>query len=313
MKATRVPHGNRPRRPRSIAALLLGLVAAVSLGGCSAISQAAGTPCPSDGLRLGVEPGAGDPAALETAYEALGDALAEELDCSVGIRLFDSSGDAVEAMAAGELDVAQFSALTYAVASERVAVTPVATFGMPNGNLSAYTVGIWVAADSGLQSRSQLAGRTLALGAKGTAAGDVLPRSALAEAGLAARDVRISYTGGHDAALAALRDGEADAAEVDSRALAAAVADDSFDQDAYRPVWESGVIPNDPFVLAPDLSEELAGAVEEALLGIAPEAIEGAAAQAGVDAGGRLVGVDEITYAEVTALVEALGVDDGDL
>lgn len=312
MKATRVNHPNPSRASRTIAGLLLGALAVVSLGACTAMSQAAGISCPADGVRFGVA-APGDPAELEGAYTVLGDALAEELDCSVVVRIIDGHAGLVEAVESGELELAQFSAVGYVVAAERVAVRPVATFGMPNGNLSGYTAGIWVSADSGIASLAQLEGRTLALGARGSTSGDHLPRMALADANLTGDKVLISYAGGHTAALEALRNGSAEAAEIDSPTLAAAVADGTFDPDAYRQIWESGVIPGDPIVLAPGVSEELAEAVPKALLSLSPDVIDEAAAHAGVDPGGRMVGVDEVTYAQVASLVGVVGIGEEDV
>lgn len=309
MKATRVHH---EKSVRTVAGLLLGMLTAVSLSACTAVSQASDTTCPEGGIRFGADPSA-DTAELEGAYTVLGDALAAELGCSVQIRFFDGYAGELEAVENGELEVAQFSALGYAVASESTAMTPVATFGMPNGNLSGYTAGIWVAADSGISTPAQLEGRTLALGAQGTTSGDILPRRALDDANLTPDEVRISYTGGHSAALDALRNRSVDAAGIDSGTLAAAVADGTFDQEAHRQIWESGVIPNDPIVLSPDVGEELAEAIVEGLLNLSPEAVEQVAADVGVDPGGRLVSVDEITYAEVIALVETLGIGEEDV
>ncbi|GAB3159367.1 hypothetical protein GCM10027059_05490 [Myceligenerans halotolerans] len=309
MKATRVHH---EKPARTIAGLLLGMLTAASLSACTAVSQASDTTCPEGGIRFGAGP-SGNAAELEGAYTVLGDALEAELGCAVQVRMFDDYAGEVEAMERGELEVAQFSAIGYAVASEDIAVTPVATFGMPNGNLSRYTTGIWVAADSGISNPAQLEGRTLALGAQGTTSGDILPRRALDDANLTPDEVRISYTGGHAAALDALRNRSVDAAEIDSRTLATAVADGTFDQDAHRQIWESGMIPNDPIVLSPEVDEELADAIVDALLNLSPEAIEQIAADAGVDPAGKLVGVDEITYTEVIALVESLGIGEEDI
>ncbi|MBL0886060.1 phosphate/phosphite/phosphonate ABC transporter substrate-binding protein [Myceligenerans indicum] len=309
MKATRVHHTTPIR---AIVGLTLAALVATSLSACTPASLAAGNVCPEQGIRFGVQP-SGDSANLEGAYTALADAMAEELDCSVVVRIFDSYAHTVDAMEAGELEIAQFSALGYAVASEKMAVTPVATFGMPNGNLSSYSAGIWVAADSGITRPGQLAGRTLALGAKGSASGDILPRKALADANLAAGDVRISYSGGHVAALDALTSGSAEAAEIDSRTLAAALADGSFDPDDYRHIWESGVIPDDPIVMAPEVSEELSEAVSDTLLNVAPAAIEGVAEHAGVTPGGRMVGVNDVAYAEAVDVVDTLGIDEANL
>ncbi|MBE1874156.1 phosphate/phosphite/phosphonate ABC transporter substrate-binding protein [Myceligenerans pegani] len=309
MKATRVHH---QKPARTIAGLLLVVLTATSLGACAAVSQASDTTCPEGGIRFGAD-SSGNPAELEDAYAAFGDALAEELGCAVGVRIFDSHAGEVEAVENGELEIARFSALGYAVAAERVAVTPVVTFGMPNGNLSGYTAGIWVPADSAVTTPAQLEGRTLALGAEGTTSGDLLPRGALADANLSPDQVRISYAGGGAAALDALRNDTAEAAVIDSRTLAAAVADGRFDPDVHRQIWESGVIPNDPIVLSPHVDEELAEAIVEALLDVPPEAIEQVAASAGVDPGGKLVGVDEVTYAEVVALVDSSGIGEEDV
>lgn len=301
-----------PRKAvRTAATLLVGALAVTGLGACASTPRAAAAECPDPGVVLGVEPYE-KPATLETAYVPLGKALSRELGCPVEIRVLDNHAAVVDALGNGEIQLAHLTPTGYAVAAQETEMTPAVTFGMPNGNMGTYTAAIWVPADSAVTRPAELAGHSLALGAQGTTSGDTLPRRALADANVADQ-VEISYTGGHDAALAALVSGAADAAEIDSRTLVKALADGRFDAGAHRQIWESGAVPNGPIVVAPDLAEKFTADVEEALLGLEPRAVRKVGALLGIAPGGRMVGVDDIAYTELLTMVDVLGLGSQDV
>ncbi|WP_344102375.1 phosphate/phosphite/phosphonate ABC transporter substrate-binding protein [Myceligenerans crystallogenes] len=307
----------RPTAPARLVRLAAGLAvcafAAGTLGACAtAASQAADTVCPADGIRYGVQP-QGNPAELELAYAGFAAALSDELDCPVEVKVFEDPAAVVAALDEGTIQIVHLTPVGYAVVSRTAGATPVATFSRPNGNMATYKSAIWVPADSGIAVPGDLAGHTLALGKQGTTQGDILPRKALADARIPLGEVGVTYTGGQQESLAALVNGEAEAAQIDSQTMAAAVAAGEFEPDAHRMIWESGAVPSDPIVVPDGSGEAFVTAVEAALLNLEPDPVGKVGAKIGLAPGGRLVGIDDIAYTELGALVDSLSLTAADL
>lgn len=212
----------------------------------------------------------------------------------------------------GELDVAVFGPLGYVFAERRADARAVASFGLADGTLSSYTAGLWVPVDSPVRTVADLAGHTLALGSTGSTSGDALPRFALREAGVAEEDLEITYAGGHPEALLALTNGTVDAAEINSQTLATAEREGTIDPAAFRQVWESEPIPNDPVTVAGALGDEFRDAVQEALLDLDTEDVEQIGQYLDVDPAGPLVAVDKSTYQPLFDLADTLGLTEDD-
>ncbi|GAA1195220.1 phosphate/phosphite/phosphonate ABC transporter substrate-binding protein [Prauserella alba] len=278
---------------------------------CGTAQDGAGGACPDGGVRFGIEPYE-DPAKLTPAYRVLADALQRKLDCNVELKVVDDYSGEVLAMRNEQLELAQFGPLGYVFASRKADAEPLVSFADAEGRLTTYTGGIWVPKDSDIQDIEDLRGRTLALGAVGSTSGDALPRYALREAGLAERNVRIDYAGGHPEALLALTNGKVDAAEINSQQLAAAKAEGTFDESRYRRIWESDPIPNDPITVRGSLAPEFKNRVKEALLDLAPADVEKVGQYLDVDPPGPLVEVDEKTYRPLFRLADTLGLSEDD-
>lgn len=294
---------------RAALALSLSTLALTACGGPAAPESPT---CPGGEIRFGVEPFE-DPARLTPAAQVLADSLSESLDCPIDLTITEDYSAEVLAMQNGRLDIAIFGPLGYVFASERARAEPLASFGDADGRLSSYTAGIWVPAGSDITSIEQLRGRSLALGSVGSTSGDALPRQALAEAGIAETDVRIDYAGGHPEALLALTNGAVDAAEINSQQLASATDAGSFDPSAYRQVWTSDPIPNDPITVRGDMDPAFKHAVRDALLNLPPEAVGEIGALLDVSPPGPLVAVDRSTYQPLFDLAAALGLTEEDV
>lgn len=293
----------------AVALLGLGLTA------CSSSADAAGgeasETCPNGKIRFGILPYE-DPDRLEPAYQVLAEALSEKLDCPVEVSITEDYAAEVLAMENDQLEIAQFGPLGFVFANERADATALVSFGDAEGQPTTYTGGIWVAADSDIETLDDLKGHTLALGSPGSTSGDALPMSALVSAGIDS-EVSWDYAGGHPEALLALTNGAVDAAQINSQTLATAEAEGSFDASDYRQIWESAEIPNDPVTVRGNLPQEFQDAVKEALLSLDAADVEQVGAFLGVDPAGPLIEVDDDTYQPLFDLAKTMGLTEEDV
>ncbi|RBP68181.1 phosphonate transport system substrate-binding protein [Brevibacterium sanguinis] len=297
----------------TLSALAAAAVAApLVLSGCSTEAANASPTCPDGEINFGIEPFE-DPKKLEPAYQVVAESLSKSLDCPVKVQVLEDYSAEVLAMQNGKLDLGQFGPLGYVFASERAGAEPLVSFGTADGALSSYTGGIWVAKDSPIQTLEDLRGKDLALGSVGSTSGDVLPRSALAEAGIAEDDLNLNYAGGHPEALLALTNGSVDAAQINSQTQGTAEAEGTFDPEQFRQIWTSEPIPNDPITVAEDADPEFKKAVKEALLNLPTQDIEKVAAFLDVTPPGPLVEVTKDDYQPMFDLATTMNLTEEDV
>ncbi|MBY6682105.1 phosphate/phosphite/phosphonate ABC transporter substrate-binding protein [Rhodococcus sp. BP-316] len=301
------------RVSRSTAAVITVAVTTLALGACGSGGDAvdASPTCPGGTIRFGVEPFE-DPAKLTPAFQVVGEALSEKLNCPVEVTVVDNYSAEVLAMRNGQLELGVFGPLGYVFASQEADARPLASFGTADGVLSTYTAGVWVPKDSDIQSIEDLRGRSLALSEPGSTSGDALPRMALRDSGMQDSDVSITYAGGHPEALLALANGKVDAAEINSQQLATSTGEGQFDTSQFRQVWASDPIPNDPITVAGGTSEEFQKAVADALLDLPADAVAEAGALLDVEPAGQLLPVDKSTYQPLFDLATTLGLTSED-
>ncbi|GAA4046055.1 phosphate/phosphite/phosphonate ABC transporter substrate-binding protein [Nonomuraea soli] len=298
-------------RPRLLALAAAAALALTACGTDATPTQAAAT-CPNGKIRFGIEPYE-DPAKLKPAYQVLADALSKQLNCPVELTVVEDYSAEVLAMRNGQLELAQFGPLGFVFASEKAGAQPLASFADAKGALTTYTAGIWVPADSPIKAIGDLKGRSLALSSPGSTSGDALPRFALKQAGLAESDLKLDYAGGHPEALLALANGKVEAAEINSQQLATAAAEGSFDPAAFRQIWTSDPIPNDPITVSGKASPAFREAVSQALLRLKPEDVAKVGAFLDVDPPGPLVAVTKETYQPLFDLAATLGLTEKDV
>lgn len=298
-------------KPRHAALVIAALTLTLTACGESSDSAASTPTCPNGKIRFGVEPFE-DPAKLTPAFQVVGEALSEKLNCPVEVTVVDSYSAEVLAMRNGQLELGVFGPLGYVFASQEADARALASFGTADGQLSTYTAGIWVPKDSDISSIDDLRGRTLALSEPGSTSGDALPRMALRKSGMQDNDVKITYAGGHPEALLALANGKVDAAEINSQQLATSTGEGQFDTSKFRQVWTSDPIPNDPITVAGGTSPEFQKAVADTLVDLPPDVVAEAGALLDVAPAGQLLPVDKSTYQPLFDLAEALGLTSKD-
>lgn len=300
------------RLTRALAASVAIVMTAVTAVGCSSDASADSPTCPNGKIAFGIEPFE-DPTKLKPAYQVLADALEEKLDCPVELNVLEDYSAEVLAMQNGKLDLGQFGPLGYVFASDRAGAEPLASFGLADGKLSAYTAGIWVPKDSPIQSVKDLKGKDLALGSVGSTSGDVLPRYALKQEGIEDADLKINYAGGHPEAMLALTNGTVDAAQINSQTLATAKSEGTFDESKFRQIWKSEEIPNDPITVRGDAPDEFKKAVEDALLNLETKDVEKVGAFLDVTPPGPLIKVTKETYKPLFDLAETMNLSEEDV
>jgi len=205
-KDARVEFVRTIRCPGRRAALrLLGVGAAAGAGLRPA---AAGVPTLT--LRVTAIPDE-SPTELARKFAPLGRYLGTRLGADVEWTPVTDYAAAVEALINGKVDLAWFGGFTFVQASARSGgkVIPLVERAEDAKFRSVFITG----SDSGIATLADLRGRTLSFGSPSSTSGHLMPRNALLEAGIdPERDLRrISYSGAHDATIAAVAGGKVDA------------------------------------------------------------------------------------------------------
>ncbi|WP_291795410.1 phosphate/phosphite/phosphonate ABC transporter substrate-binding protein, partial [Brevibacterium sp.] len=278
----------------------------------SSQASAESATCPDGKIEFGIEPFE-DPTKLEPAYQKLAEALGESLDCEVAVSGLADYSAAGLAMPAGTRALGQFGPLGYVFASQRADAEALASFGTADGELSTYRGGIWVPKDSEVRGIEDLPGHDLALGSVGSTSGDVLPRSALAESGIAEDQLNINYAGGHPEALLALTNGTVDAAQINTQTLTSAQEAGTFDPSGFRQIWESEDIPNDPITVRGDADPAFKTAVQDALLDLDPAVLEEIGGFLDFSPAGQMLEVTDETYQPLFDLAETMNLTEEDV
>jgi len=272
----------RRKRPRRLPARLAALLATALLA--SACGAADDTPAGSADrgqavgpLRVGLIPNI-SPEQQSARYAPFGEYLAEQLDRDVELFVASSYAGVVQAMAAGQLDLAYFGGITYLQAERQVAVEPLVTEIDAMTGTSRYLSAIVVRADSPHRSLGDLldAGGSLALGDVASTSGSYAPRAMIVAAGARCetRDLRVcpplasvEFTGGHDAAAQAVLQGRSDAAGLELRILRRLEQQGAVPEGALRVIAQREV-EGYPWVARAAIGRETMDAIIEAFLAI---------------------------------------------
>jgi len=214
-------------------------------------------------------------------FQPLFDAMSQSTGLHFEVHTGQSYAAVIESMCTGLAEIAWFGPMSSIEARERGCAELLA---MEERDGSAtYFAGLFVAADSGIETVSDLAGRDLALGSPHSASSFAYPLAMIADAGLdpIAEVGAIRLTGSHASSLMALRAGKVDAAGASFISYERAVNQGSLDPSRFRVLGKSRPIPNPPLAMHADLPEDLKAALRTAVSsvhetpGINPESIRG--------------------------------------
>lgn len=261
-----------------LAALCVAGTAWLALSPRSATSRSAQPPplrvllIPADG---GTESG------TLADYRPIFDAVARSTGLSFDLKVAQSYGGVVEAMCNNAADIAFVGSVTYLQAQRRGCAELLAV-AVKSGR-SVYYAGLFVRADSPVQSIADLRGRRVAFGDVNSTSAFIFPVAMFLDAGIdPVRDLSaVRMTGTHANSLAALINGEVDAAALSFDSYDKAVRADVPGARDLRVVARSEPIPYPPLIantrLDPALRARLRQAFEtiDRTAGVTPEMIRG--------------------------------------
>ncbi len=306
-KATEAP---KAAAPTAAAAAPTAAAAAKSAGGDL------GTP--ANPIKMAFVPSS-DSSKILLSGEKIGQMLEKQTGLSFKVSVPTSYAAVVEAMNAGQIDVAWLAPASYVAANNRYGVELLLTT-MRNGS-KVFPFSIIVAADSPIKTVADLKGKKIAGADPLSTSGNLYPRAFLASQGIDPnKDVQWVYSGGHDKSIIALVNGQVDAAVVfgeykgtpDARDRVKGTIPDVMQKTRVLLNSESvnAMIPNDTVSVRKDLSADLKKKLSDGLLALAKNEDGIKELQALYQINGLTVG-DPADYAPILAAAKAAGIDIG--
>jgi phosphonate transport system substrate-binding protein len=197
------------------------------------------------------------------------------------VRVGQSYGAVVEAMANGQVDVGWFGVVSYLQAKKRAGAELLAV-SVEHGS-STYLSGIFVRADTHFRSLTDMKDKSIALGDPSSTSSFAMPLAMLIEAGVdPVRDLsKIIFAGSHVNSLIACSEGHADAGAASFNSFEKAVNEKKLAADQLRPLAKSDPLPNPPLAMHPGLDPAVKQRLREGFAtvhhapGITPEQVRG--------------------------------------
>jgi phosphonate transport system substrate-binding protein len=229
-------------------------------------------------------------------FDPVFNAVARTTGLSFVLRVGQSYNAVVEAMCNRAADIAFFGPVAYVQARTRGCAQLLAV-AVENGK-STYFAGLFARAESPIAAVADLKGRSVAFGDINSASSFVFPLAMIMEAKLdPIRDLgAIRLTGSHANSLAALMQGQVDAAGLSFESFEKAVNQGTVQAQRVKVVARSVPIPNPPLGMNTALSAELKDKLRRGFAavatapGITPDMIRGY--------GGKKVDGYDTTFAE---------------
>lgn len=224
-----------------------------------------------------------DSAVLDAQRGPLEELLEAELDMEVNVTVATDYNALIEAMASGQVHVGLLATASYVLAHDEGAADVILKSLRydvdDNGNLltdqplvDGYKSQLVVGADSGIESLDDLVGKTIAISSFTSTSGFVWPANLLADNDIDPEtDVTWVNAGGHDAAILAVINGQADAAFTFKDARTLVVGDYPNINDLVIHLQDTESIPNDTISVIPNLDPDLIERIQEAFLAIAAD------------------------------------------
>lgn len=224
-----------------------------------------------------------DSAVLDAQRGPLEELLEAELDMEVNVTVATDYNALIEAMASGQVHVGLLATASYVLAHDEGAANVILKSLRydvdDNGNtltdqplVDGYKSQLVVAADSGIETLDDLVGKTIAISSFTSTSGFVWPANLLADNDIDPEtDVTWLNAGGHDAAILAVVNGQADAAFTFKDARTLVVGDYPNINNLVIHLQDTESIPNDTISVIPNLDPDLVEKIQEAFLAIAAD------------------------------------------
>lgn len=214
-------------------------------------------------------------------FQPIFNAISRSTGLNFDIKVGQSYGAVVEAMCAGQADIAWFGPASYIPARERGCAKLLAV-AVEKGQ-SVYYSGLFIAQDSSLKNLKDTKGVRLALGDVNSTSSFLYPVAMLMDAGVdPARDMKqIILAGSHANVLTALAERKVDVGGASFDSFEKAVKAGSIDPNKVRVLAKSDAIPYPPIAMHPRLPAKMQKQLKDAFStvheapGITPDQIRG--------------------------------------
>ncbi|WP_028647100.1 phosphate/phosphite/phosphonate ABC transporter substrate-binding protein [Nocardiopsis sp. CNT312] len=255
-----------PGKPSRTIALCAASAALVLASACGSASGAANAADP-DTLVFGLIPNE-NAASLNASYAPLADLVAEASGKEVELEVMTNYAALIEAQRAGTVHIAMYGPFSYVLARDSgVDISPIAAELYEKDGEPSYHSYMVARADSGITALADLRGRTVCFVDPNSTSGRLYPLAGLVGAGLEEGDYTERFSGGHDASLLAVRDGDCDAGAVRDLLYDEVLPEqEGIDHDDYTILWTSDPVVNSPLAVVNSLDPELRGAIADAVL-----------------------------------------------
>lgn len=180
------------------------------------------------------------------------------------VKAGNSYSAVVEGLCNNQADIAWLGASTFGEANEKCGVDLLAV-DVKKGDSSYYS-GIFTRKDNGINTLSDLKGKSMAFGSTSSTSSFNFPVAMLIADGVdPVKDLnKVIIAGSHSASLAALAEGKVDAAAASYNSFGKAVKKGALDPSKFKPLAKSQPIPNPPMAMNKGLNKDLKIKLREA-------------------------------------------------
>ncbi len=215
------------------------------------------------------------PTELARKFAPLGRYLESRLGVQVQWMPVSDYAAAVETLVSGKVDLAWFGGFTFVQANVRSGgqVVPLVQRAEDQSFRSVFITG----AASGIHTLADLKGHTLSFGSQSSTSGHLMPRSYLLQAGIDPdRDLRrVSFSGAHDATIAAVAGGKVDAGALNISVWEKFVAEGKVDPNQIRVFYTTPPFYDYNWSVSATMPPAMREKLRQALLDLTPDTPEG--------------------------------------
>lgn len=203
--------------------------------------------------------------ALIKRNQPLKDYLERTLGKNIQLVVTTDYSSMIEAMRFERIDIAYFGPLSYSLAKSKADIEPFAA--MVSGGKATYRSVLIANANAGIASYADIKGRKMVYGDRASTSSHLIPKTALAEAGLTAgTDYEEHFVGTHDAVAVNVANGNADAGGLSEKIWDHVLERKLVDPAKVKVLGYSGEYPQYPWALRSNLDAALKERVRTAFL-----------------------------------------------
>lgn len=238
----------------------LALAAGLALSLTSLLSHAA------DELRVSAIPDEA-PTELIRKFKPLGEYLEQRLGMPVKFVPVSDYAGVVEAMASDRLDLAWFGGFTFVQAQRKAPMTPLVQRAEDQQFTSKF-----ITADPAVKTLQDLKGKTFAFGSVSSTSGSLMPRYFMQQDGIVPEQFfsRVAYSGAHDATVAWVAAGKADAGVLNASVWKKLVDAGKVDTSKVRVISTTPAYYDYNWTVRGNLDPQLAAKIKQAFLDLDP-------------------------------------------